>query len=46
MKLRFKSDDNKDFEDWKERKLSEFLTEHKLKSTVKKKYILFLSIKD
>ena len=24
MKLRFKSDDNKDFEDWKERKLSEF----------------------
>ena len=35
MKLRFKSDDNKDFEDWKERKLSEFLTEHKLKSTVK-----------
>ena len=35
QKLRFKSDDNKDFEDWKERKLSEFLTEHKLKSTGK-----------
>ena len=35
QKLRFKRDDNKDFEDWKERKLSEFLTEHKLKSTGK-----------
>lgn len=33
--MRFKNDDNKDFKDWEERKLSEFLTEHKLKSTGK-----------
>ena len=35
QKLRFKTDNNEDFDDWKERKLSEFLTEHKLKSTGK-----------
>lgn len=34
-KLRFKSDNNENFDDWEERKLSEFLTEHKLKSTGK-----------
>ena len=33
QKLRFKSDNNEKFEEWKERKLSEFLIEHKLKST-------------
>ena len=35
QKLRFKSDNNENFDDWEERKLSEFLTEHKLKSTGK-----------
>ena len=35
LKLRFKDDNNENFDDWKERKLSEFLTEHKLKSTGK-----------
>ena len=33
QKLRFKNYDEDDFKDWKERKLSEFLVEHKLKST-------------
>lgn len=33
QKLRFKNYDGDDFKDWKERKLSEFLVEHKLKST-------------
>jgi len=33
QKLRFKSDNGENFDEWKERKLSEFLTEHKLKST-------------
>ncbi|WP_298524657.1 restriction endonuclease subunit S [uncultured Methanobrevibacter sp.] len=35
QKLRFKDDNNENFDDWKERKLSKFLTEHKLKSTGK-----------
>ena len=35
QKLRFKSADGEPYGDWKERKLSEFLTEHKLKSTGK-----------
>ena len=35
QKLRFKDDNNENFNDWEEKKLSEFLTEHKLKSTGK-----------
>ena len=31
--LRFKTENNENFEEWKERKLSEILLEHKLKST-------------
>ena len=33
QKLRFKTKNNENFEEWKERKLSEILLEHKLKST-------------
>lgn len=35
QKLRFKTETNENYDDWKERKLSEFLKEHKMKSTGK-----------
>ena len=44
QKLRFTNENNENFDDWEERKLSEFLTEHKLKSTGKEE-VYSVSIK-